>query len=133
MRKITHADVARLLDDVQSGCCRLTDEEIVEMVGQWVPSHNCEDAAGGFLQVVPVLIADRPHLERVLLKIAIRPMFYLGIVKAGQVFAWVDGFVKRVNDRPSETYIRWLSHELTPVGKSALISDILRELQQEEA
>ncbi|OPH49675.1 hypothetical protein BC351_36795 [Paenibacillus ferrarius] len=119
-----------LLNSIKDGSCDLEDNRIVEMIGNWIPSYNCEAAANGFLEVVPEVILARQHLKRALLKIAIRPMFYMGISESKQVFTWINHFLNERNSL-SEECVAWLRNDLVE-SKAVLITDILKEIQEEE-
>ncbi|MDR6880432.1 hypothetical protein [Bacillus sp. 3255] len=131
MQKISKIQIDKLLDSIKDASCNLEDDQIVEMIGNWIPSYNCEGAANGFLEIVPVVVHARPRLERALLKIAIRPMFYMGISESKQVFAWINHFLSDERNGPSEECVAWLKNELIE-SKAVLIMDLLKEIEVEE-
>ncbi|RAV21472.1 hypothetical protein [Paenibacillus contaminans] len=131
MEKVSGDDISKLLGSIKAGSCEVEDKLIIEMIGNWIPSYNCEAAADGFLEVIPIVISSRPHLERELLKIAIRPMFYMGISESKQVFEWVDIFLKNERNSFSEECAAWFKKELTE-EKEDFITVIIQEIQKEE-
>lgn len=131
MKKVTWDDIYNLLGSIKADSCEIEDNEIVKMVENWTPSYNCEAAADGFLKVIPLIISVRPNIERALLKIAIRPMFYMGITETKQVSAWVESFLKNERKNLSEECISWFKRELVE-EKEGVIAEILQEIQNEE-
>jgi hypothetical protein len=118
-----------LLHITKAGYCELEDNQIIEMVENWIPSYNCEDAANG--EVIPLIISARPHLEQAFLKITIRPMYSMGISESKQVFRWVDIFLKDERNHLSEECVPWLKKDFVK-EKEGVISDIILEIQKEE-
>ncbi|CAN7726967.1 hypothetical protein [Paenibacillus sp. LjRoot56] len=131
MQRTSWEQINTLLNSIKDGSCDLEDNRIVEMIGNWIPSYNCEAAADGFLEVVPEVILARQHLERALLKIVVRPMFYMGISESKQVFAWINHFLNGERNSLSEECMAWLRNDLVEL-KAVLITDILKEIQEEE-
>lgn len=131
MQIISRKQIDTLLDSIKDGSCDLEDNQIVALIGNWIPSYNCVGAADGFLEVIPEVILARRNLERALLKIAIRPMYYMGISESKQVFAWINHFLNNERNSPSEEGKEWLRNELIE-SKVVLVTDILKEVQEEE-
>lgn len=72
-----------------------TDEEIIMHVDNFLPSYNCEGAALGYFSIIAHICYYRSDLERALMKIAIKPLFYLGISDPENEIKWVQAYVKK--------------------------------------
>lgn len=117
MEKVTGDDISKLLGSIKAVSCKAEDKHIIEMVGNWIPSYNCEAAADGFLEVIPIIISSRPHLEY-------SPNVYMGITESKQVFAWANFFLKNERNSLSEECVAWLA-------KEAIIMEIIEEIQKD--
>jgi hypothetical protein len=110
----------------------LTDEELVNFVEQYVPSQGCSGAAYGYLQIVSHICYFREHLQRTLLKIAIRPIIYLGVSDYAKVLGFITGeYLDEKTYRPATEYGRdWIIGKLQV--NETLLKDIFEEIIIEE-
>ncbi|MBH5317510.1 hypothetical protein I6N90_06730 [Paenibacillus sp. GSMTC-2017] len=126
-----------ILKAIQRDPYRFTDEQIINHVDKFLPSYNCEGAALGYFSIISHLCYYRNDLEKPLLKIAIKPLYYLGISDAENQIKWVQSYVNtRSIFRKNDLYYtswqgkRWIMNALK--DKSELVSKIIREIECED-
>jgi hypothetical protein len=110
----------------------LKDEELVSLVEQYIPSQGCSGAAYGYLQIVSHICYFREHLQRTLMKIAMRPIIYLGISDYTKVLGFITGeYLDEKTYRPATEYGRdWIMGKLQE--NITLLKDIFEEIIIEE-
>lgn len=116
---------------------KLSGEEIITTVDQFLPSYNCEGAAIGYFSIISHICYFRSDLEKPLMRIAIRPLYYLGIVDPENEILWVKSFVKkkRIFGKNGLYYTsskgeKWIQHQLK--FKQELIEEIIQEIILED-
>jgi len=67
-------------------------------------SGNCEDAAIDYFKLVAPICPDKGDIAHSLMRLAMRPIFYLGVGEVRSMFAYIE-YVNR--SRPS--FLKWLS------------------------
>ena len=90
-----HDAIDRILksNDLNIG---LSDTEIIYEVEHYMPSQSCSGAALGYLQIVTHICYFKEHLQKPLLKIAIRPIIYLGINDYKKVMKYItEDYLRR--------------------------------------
>ncbi|WP_438449468.1 hypothetical protein [Gorillibacterium sp. sgz5001074] len=110
----------------------LTDEELISLVEQYVPSQGCSGAAYGYLQIVSHICYFREHLQSKLMKIAIRPIIYLGINDHKEVLGFITGeYLIEKTYKPATEFGRdWIIGKLQL--NETLLKDIFEEIVIEE-
>lgn len=102
-----------------------------------MPSYNCEGAALGYFSIISHLCYYRPDLEKPLIKIAIKPLYYLGITDVENEIKWVQSYV-REKSILNKNYLyytskqgrKWIISELK--DKCELVSNIIKEIEFED-
>jgi hypothetical protein len=121
-----------LPDELRAGLL-LDDSAVVAEVEDFnaLLKTNCETAAEWLFAAVAPICLLRPQLVRLLLRMPLRPLVFLGVEQAQQVQEFVGGFVAQTpNYLPlTEEGRHWLS-ELLPQHQ-VLVQQLLNELIQE--
>lgn len=115
---------------------RYSDDEIITNVDKFLPSYNCEGAALGYFSIISHLCYYRPDLEKQLMKIAIKPLYYLGITDAENEIKWVQSYInkKSIFNKNYLYYTSrqgrmWIMNELK--DKYELVTNIIKEIEFE--
>jgi len=82
-----------ICDSVKASPTVITDEEIISAVSHYLPSYNCEAAALSYFAIIAHICYYRSDVEKPLLKIALTPTVYLGIINAVKAIKWVQSNV----------------------------------------
>jgi hypothetical protein len=112
---------------------KYSSEEIIQCVDKFLPSYNCERAAKGYFSIISHLCFYRPDLEVRLMKIALKPLFYLGIEDPNFAIKWAQSYVceKNSNDYYTSKQGRnWIEDQLK--DKSEIIAKIFEEIDLED-
>lgn len=76
----------------------ITDMDIYRYVVKLKLSQNCISAGKLFFGIISSICPLRPSLEHLLIRIAIRPIFYAGIEDAKQLLEWTDSFCNYIKE-----------------------------------
>ncbi|WP_339158315.1 hypothetical protein MKX50_02440 [Paenibacillus sp. FSL W8-0186] len=110
-----------------------SDEEIIQCVDKFLPSYNCQGAATGYFSIISHLCYYRPDLEIPLMKIALKPLYYLGIEDPGIAIKWVQAYVSEMNNNDYYTSKQgrtWITSHLK--NKIGIIPRIFKEIELED-
>ncbi|MEC0225810.1 hypothetical protein [Paenibacillus alba] len=114
-----------------------SDEEIILHVDNFLPSYNCEGAALGYFSIIAHICYYRSDLEKALMKIAVKPLYYLGISDPENGIKWVDAYVtSKKRFQKNNMYFTskqgeyWIQNSL--IFKHELIASILNEINFED-
>ncbi|THF78468.1 hypothetical protein [Cohnella fermenti] len=126
-----------LLNSLFTKSDQFKDEEIISQVEGYLPSYSCDDAASGYFSIISHICYFRPDLDRRLMKIAIRPLYYYGITDPQHAISWVSGNVKRKRLIKKNYYYYtskqgrlWIDHELK--NKANLIVELIEEIKKKD-
>jgi|GEM_PF-4029833 len=108
------------------------DKEIIHCVEEFQPSQNCEGATRGYFSIISHLCYYRPDLEHQLMKIALKPLYYLGIEDTSDAVKWIQFYV---SDKSNYYYTSkqgdiWIKEAL--INKQSIIEKIFKEIDQED-
>ncbi|MGX1827284.1 hypothetical protein ACWIE6_03485 [Paenibacillus taichungensis] len=110
-----------------------SDIEIVQCVTKFLPSYNGEGAAKGYFSIISHLCYYRPDLEFPLMKVALRPLYYLGMEDPDSVIEWVQFYVSDINTNyyyTSKQGNAWIKESLK--SKRDIIAAIFKEIDFED-
>ncbi|ADM71153.1 hypothetical protein GMA19_03348 [Paenibacillus polymyxa E681] len=122
-----------ILNVIETVPTQYSDEEIILYVDKFLPSYNCEGAAIGYFSIISHLCYYRPDLESQLIKIALKPLYYLGIEHPDSAIKWIKTYVKEKNDNDYYTSKQgrtWITNHLK--DKHELITRIFKEIDFED-
>ena len=93
---------------------------------------NCDAAAEALFAAVAPLCAVRPHLAPQLLRLPVRPLYYLGLDDAEHCVQWLTAYLQRAEHYVPlhETGRRWLSDVL--LARPDLLHDALNAVRADE-
>lgn len=122
-----------ILSIIETEPFKYSNEEIIQCVDKFLPSYNCEGAAKGYFSIISHLCYYRTDLEVRLMKIALKPLFYLGIEDPNLAFKWTQSYVCEKNSSDYYTSKQgrdWIENCL--VNKSEIIAGIFEEIDIED-
>ncbi|WP_438449467.1 hypothetical protein [Gorillibacterium sp. sgz5001074] len=127
-----------ILKNIEKYPFKFSNEEIISQVDQFLPSYNCEGAALGYFSIISHLCYFRSDLEKPLMKIAVKPLYYLGIIDPESEILWVQSYVKKKSIiRKNNLYYTssegeiWIQNQLK--FKQDLIKEIIQEIITEDS
>jgi len=88
----------------QGQVMELSVDEIHNRVRLAEISYNCITAAEGYFEIIAPICPIREDVAHSLLRIAMRPLFYLGIVRLGAMLEEIKHLT-----RNNQTFLKWLS------------------------
>ncbi|MNW48612.1 hypothetical protein D3C74_259840 [compost metagenome] len=111
---------------------KYSDKEIVQCVSEFLPSQNCEGAARGYFSIISHLCYYRTDLEPPLMKVALRPLYYLGIEDGSHAIKWIQFYVSNMSIYyyTSKQGDIWIKQTLD--NKQNIIEEIFKEIEQED-
>ncbi|WP_270168578.1 hypothetical protein [Paenibacillus sp. SYP-B4298] len=121
-----------ILSIIETEPLKYSNQEIIQCVDKFLPSYNCEGSAKGYFCIISHLCYYRPDLEVRLMKIALKPLFYLGIEDPNLAIKWAQSYVceKNSNDYYTSKQGRnWIEYHLK--NKSEIIASIFEEIDLE--
>ena len=107
----------KLHADLAAAAASVADAEVLSVIDGIERSlqTNCDSAAQYLFFAIAPICQSKPHLESVLLPIALRPLYLLGIETEVAVSKWFKGFLAR--DEPyiglSESGRNWLERAVS--------------------
>ena len=81
----TSPELQNVLKIIRKEPFRYTDDEIIIRVDKFFPSYNCEGAALGYFSIISHLCYFGPDLEKPLIKIAIKPLYYNSKLRSAKI------------------------------------------------
>ena len=81
-----------------------SNEKIYHHVRSATVSYNCEQAAKDYFEMIAPLCHDKEDIAHSLLRLAIRPVFYLGITDSDGMFSYIEFINKN-----KHSFLGWLS------------------------
>ncbi|NEW09927.1 hypothetical protein GK047_29015 [Paenibacillus sp. SYP-B3998] len=127
-----------ILKTIKSDPFRYSDEEIITHVDKYLPSYNCEGAARGYFSIISHICYYRSDLEKQLMKLAVKPLYYLGISDPDSQIKWVQSYVKerKIFGKNYKYYTtrqgrKWIINELK--FKHELIENIIKAIDFEDS
>lgn len=122
-----------ILSIIETEPLKYSNEEIIQCVDKFLPSYNCEGAAIGYFSIISHLCYYRPELEIPLMKIALKPLYYLGIEDPNFAIKWVQNYVLEINNNDYYTSRQgriWIVDQLK--NKYEIIVRIFEEIDFED-
>ncbi|MBY0117979.1 hypothetical protein [Paenibacillus xylanexedens] len=121
-----------LLKTIGTDPKKYLDEEIIQYVERFQPSQNCEGATKGYFSIISHICYYRPDLEHPLMKIALRPLYYLGVENASDAIKWVQFYVSDISNYyyTSKQGDVWIKESLN--SKQNIAEKIFKEIDQED-
>jgi hypothetical protein len=126
-----------ILKSVDKDPYKYSYEEIITTVDQFLPSQNCEGAALGYFSIISHICYFRSDLEKPLMKIAIKPLYYLGLTDPENEIKWVQSYVKKKSLFQNNYYFtskqgeNWIQNEF--ITKLDTVEAIIKEIVIEDS
>ncbi|MEK3724015.1 hypothetical protein [Paenibacillus sp. FSL H8-0034] len=131
-------ELQNILKTIKTDPFSYSDEEIITQVDNYLPSYNCEGAARGYFSIISHICYYRSDLDKPLMKLAVKPLYYLGISDPDSQIKWVQSYVKerKIFEKNYEYYTsrqgrKWIVNELK--FKHELIGNIIKEIDLEDS
>lgn len=127
---IVSEEMKTLIVSIETGGVDVIDQDVIDEVSNYIPSYNCEAAAEGYFALISSILFFRPSLEHELLKKAIEPLYFFGILDASDIMLWVENYIKKENKYmlPTTYGLMWLENFHT---KQNLVNLLLHEIHNE--
>ncbi|MCD9024959.1 hypothetical protein [Cohnella silvisoli] len=137
INQISDLKLREVLNTVVTSPHQFENDEIISAVSNYTPSHSCNSAALRYVAIIAHIAFFREDLERSLLKIAVRPLYYYGISDPKAAVGWIQNNIKVTNifSRQGD-YVttkfgkKWIENNL--VKKQEMIGEIINEIIKED-
>ena len=100
---------------------KIINEFLYQKMLKMKPSQNCEYAGILYCEAIAKICPKRPAVAPSILRVAIRPIFYLGYSDPDEILLWLE--YKLDNTKTIKDFLSWLKNEKT------LLETCLEELK----
>lgn len=122
--RVTRGEINELVKKLQNQE-DVSKDEVLRSVGLAIVSQNAEAAADNYFEIISKVAPYNKELEKELLAITLRPIYYMGVESSEGVKKWINYLLENSKIELNDTQKKWL---LAVSDNKKLIDDAFTKL-----